>query len=70
MNEIWEAKRKKLENALRISVLDLFEHMGSAQALLLELDPPGEKLFVVAGDMQGILRIMPNKPLQATLKGA
>jgi len=63
MNDIWEAKRKKLENAVIISVLDLFEHMGSAQAFLFQLDPPGEKLFVVAGDVQGILKIISNKPL-------
>jgi len=66
MNEIWEAKRKKLENAVRTSALDLFEHIGSAQAFALRLDPPGEKLFVIAGDVQGILKIMPNKPLNPT----
>ena len=65
MNEIWEARRKKLENVVRISVLDLFEHMGSAQTLLLQLDPPEGKLFVVAGDVQGMLKIMPNQSLNS-----
>jgi len=68
MNEIWEAKRKKLENTLRTSALDLFEHMGNAQALLVKLDPPGEKLFVIAGDVQGILKIMPNNPIKPTAR--
>lgn len=61
MNEIWEAKRKRLENAVKISVLDLFEHMGSSQAFKLPLDPPKQILFVVAGDIRGIQSLTQTK---------
>ena len=53
MNEIWQAQLVKLENVVRTSVLDLFEHTNS-QSLKLLLDPPNKILFVVAGDIKGI----------------
>lgn len=66
MNEIWEAKRKKLENRIRTSVLELFGHMEGSQAFLLPLDPPSQILFVVAGDVKSIQSIMHDKLLDLT----
>ena len=61
MNEIFEAKRKKLENIVRVSVLELFEHMGTAQSFLIPLDPPSQKLFLIAGDVEGIRSLILSK---------
>lgn len=47
-DDIWNARRKQLESAVKAAVLNLFQHTGS-DALRLDLDPPHEKLLVVAG---------------------
>ena len=60
MDEIFEAKRKKLENAVRVSVLELFEHMNGSQAFRLPLDPPKQILFVIAGDVKSIQSMILN----------
>lgn len=56
-DDLWHAKREKLEFAVRQAVLDLFAHTGS-DALMLPLDPPQETLFVVAGDRDRIGRLI------------
>lgn len=48
-----DARRRALESAAKKAILDLFEHMGAASALLLPLDAD-EKLFVAAGDKPSI----------------
>ena len=65
MDEIWEARRKKLENAVRSSTLELFEHMGESGAFLIPLDPPAQILFVAAGDIKGIQALTEKKEIQS-----
>jgi len=60
MNEIWQAQLVKLENAVKKSVLDLFEHTGS-HSFKLSLDPPAQILFVVAGDIERLQSLIPKK---------
>ena len=45
-NDIWDARRIKLEEAVKASVLDLFEHMGAAGSFYLPID---STLSIMAG---------------------
>lgn len=47
-DDIWNARRKKLEGEIIAAVFDLFKHTGS-DALCLDLDPPHGKLLLLAG---------------------
>ena len=59
IDEIWKARREKLERQIRDAALDLFEHTG-AYSFRLPLDPPHNVLFVIAGDTKSIKALMPN----------
>jgi hypothetical protein len=48
-NEIWEARRKRLEDQAIAVMLDLFQHLGcSAMALAIPDTTP--RVYIVAGD--------------------
>lgn len=53
--EFWNARRTKLQDDLRKAALDLFAHTGSA-AFQIDLDPPHEKLLLIAGAPGSIMR--------------
>lgn len=61
IDELFEARRKKLEDAVRAAALALFEHMGAAAAFRIELDTG---LYVIAGPRAGIHTLsQPDGPL-------
>ena len=57
MDELWDARRKKLESVIIETALNLFEHTGSG-AFKLPIKKTEPELFVVAGDAAAIQNLM------------
>lgn len=53
--QFWDARRRKLQDALQKAALDLFEHTGSA-AFQMDLDPPHGRLLLITGAPGDIMR--------------
>jgi hypothetical protein len=62
MNEIHDARRKQLEQAVVAASMELFEHMGSAAAFMVPLDK-ASGLYVVAGPLDGVRVLAGTTPL-------
>lgn len=58
MNEIWEARREQLVEALKQAALDLSAHTGSA-ALMVEVSGTTPKTFVALGTQATISQLLP-----------
>ena len=54
MTDIWEARRDKLEEAVRAAALKLLDHLGEPVAFWLELLPNNPGLIVIAGPLRGV----------------
>jgi hypothetical protein len=57
MNDLFEIRRKKLQDDVRTAVLALFEHMGTAGAFIAPLDKAAG-LYVAAGPMDRIRKLV------------
>ena len=57
MCELWNTKRKKLQEKAIKAILDIFEHTNS-NSLKLDID---NNLFLIAGDIDGIRCLLPNE---------
>lgn len=62
MNEIWEARRESLEEAVRRAVLDLFEHTGSA-AFKIEIFGTSPPVSVISGTANAISDLTYTHPI-------
>ena len=58
VDEVWEARRSKLQKEVRRSVLELFQHTGGASAFVLSLDPNTPDLIVAAGPRLDVLSML------------
>ena len=54
MDQIWDARRIRLEHLVEEAVLDLFEHMGTPGAFRLQIDHTTPKVYIIAGDGNAI----------------
>ena len=68
MNEIWNARREKLEAAVVKAVLDLFEHTVEAAAFKLLIKGTKPEVFIVVGDLRAIRSLL-QEPDEASLAG-
>lgn len=57
MDDVAEARRKRLEAELKRVALDLFEHMPGASSFLLPLDG-GSMLIIAAGPRDAVLQLL------------
>jgi hypothetical protein len=65
MTELWNARRVKLEKAVQSAVMDLFEHMGTASAFKLSLDPNTPALIMIAGPRKDVERMVSRRMADA-----
>ena len=60
MDAIWDARRRKLEDALEMAALDLFEH-SAANALKVPIHGTTPPIFIVIGDTNAIKSLVEDK---------
>lgn len=57
-DEIFEARRKKLQDDVKKATRALFDHMGGSAAFALPLDENPGGLWVAAGTRNNIVKMM------------
>lgn len=62
MCEIFNRRMVKLEGALKDAALNLFEHMGSANACRIEIPNTSPQVFIIVGDVRAIAQLLKQSP--------
>jgi hypothetical protein len=62
MNDVHDARRKQLEQAVVAASMALFEHVGVAAAFMLPIDK-ASGLYVAAGPLEDVRALVGTTPL-------